>query len=200
MEKNAEKAPSVHEEAENTLSVHEGKEEAHPANNDDVDAGEKTKKKQKKRGKKGGKKANNNKAGTESTGTDMSESNQATSQPGVIGFGAAPEDIPAPVSPARSESAEAVLAPDTDVSGPAPVVEEDKEAIVEPLFSVAPIGMEGSVDNQIDLSESLPIDSLQESASPAEIPVPKLEGETSNLTQHRRDPQSLPRRLLHRSS
>jgi hypothetical protein len=42
--------------------------------------------------------------------------------------------------------------------------------------------MDGSVDKQFDLSESLPVDGFQKSSSPAEILAPKQLGETSNLT------------------
>jgi hypothetical protein len=141
MEKNAEEAPYVHQEAEKTLFVHEGKEKSPPANNDEVDAGEKTKKR-KKRGKKSGKKANDNKAAIESAGTGMTdasasdaaatevspgktESNEDTSPPEVITFSAIPEDMPAPASAAKSKSAEVVSESDTDISSPTPVMEED---------------------------------------------------------------------------
>jgi hypothetical protein len=186
METNAEKAPSVHDEAEKILLVHEGKEEeVPPANNDDVDAGEETKKKkkkQRKRGNKGGKKASNNKAGTESAGTETTETTKVTQKPEVNAPGPSPEDIHAPASPTRSESAEAFLESDIDVSGSTPVAEQDNRAIIEPLPSVAPTEMDGSVDKQFDLSESLPIDGLEESTPPAEILALKPPGEASNLT------------------
>ncbi|CAG5142058.1 uncharacterized protein ALTATR162_LOCUS1068 [Alternaria atra] len=179
MEEVTKKALSVHQKwVDSYTIIEEEKEEeraalANLATNNNVDAGEKTKK-NKKRGKEGGKKVNRDKKDAPQSAEIEANTTEALTS-GAASTLEQAEGIPLPVSPARPEPTEATTEHAIDVSGPVSIFEENNGAIVEPSPSVAPTEVDEWVNEQIDLHESMPTVTKDMQDSPPSIGIPAPE-------------------------
>lgn len=130
VKKNTGKAPIMHKKVQKTSCVHEKKKEIPLVSSDDVDAGYKIKTKNR-RGKKGGKQVNENNAAEVSTGTDNADA-VASSDDTAAATTKQPENLPAPVSPARCAHAEATSESKVNVLSESAVVVRDFGVVNSP--------------------------------------------------------------------